>query len=324
MDEEAFGFSVMLPFSPTRPEQALAYTALVQRSGARRLWHGQALAMTSDLAFAFAAGAGAPVPTGLGVGLMPLIPPYMAALNARSLAVCTGASAVAGFGTGTPEVQAALAGASYRSPLRATREYVTAVRGLLEDGVVEQTGEYFSVNARMPLIESPPVEIGLGVLRPRMAEVAGELADVAITWLTPPEYLRDVLVPALCKGAARAGRTPPKVTAIVPVAVEDDESALLRMVRAATATHIQGGNYISMLRGAGLEVEGADAEAVARRMVECGVFAGGTVADVAETLASYRKAGADEIVLHVSGVYNTKGGVSAIGDLKSVLAEVGV
>ncbi|MBB6551248.1 hypothetical protein HD593_006043 [Nonomuraea rubra] len=42
------------------------------------------------------------------------------------------------------------------------------------------------------------------MLRPGMARAAGTRADAAITWLTPPSYVRDVLAPALRPPALRA------------------------------------------------------------------------------------------------------------------------
>jgi hypothetical protein len=49
----------------------------------------------------------------------------------------------------------------------------------------------------MPTVPAPHVEVGVGVLRERMAMLAGRRADVAITWLTPIRYLDQVLLPAL-------------------------------------------------------------------------------------------------------------------------------
>ncbi|MET9340893.1 LLM class flavin-dependent oxidoreductase [Nonomuraea sp. NPDC003804] len=55
-------------------------------------------------------------------------------------------------------------------------------------------------------------------LGPAMARVAGEPADVAITWLVPAAHLRDLIVPALREGAEAAGRPIPRLVSLVPVA----------------------------------------------------------------------------------------------------------
>lgn len=72
--------SVLVPFLPRRPEQALPYAGLVQWTHAARLWQGQAQIVEPHQAFVHSAGTGFRVPTGLGVTLIPLRHPYEAAL----------------------------------------------------------------------------------------------------------------------------------------------------------------------------------------------------------------------------------------------------
>ncbi|WP_308201260.1 LLM class flavin-dependent oxidoreductase [Paractinoplanes maris] len=212
-------YSVLIPFLPHRPEQVLPFAALVWHTPAARLWQGQSLLTEAHQGFAHATGAGFRVPTGLGVTLMPLRHPYEAAMQARSLALTTGQPVVAGFGPGATSLQRALLGRPYGSPLTAAREYLTAVRGLLAGEVVDLDGRYVSCHAALPAHPAPTVELGLGVLRPAMARLAGEVADVAVTWLTPARYLRRTVLPALREGAAAAGRPVPRLTAMVPVAL---------------------------------------------------------------------------------------------------------
>ena len=92
---------------------------------------------------------------------------------------------VAGFSPGPKLFQSALLGAPYASPLTAAREYIVALRGLLDGQEVMQQGEYVSLHGGQPRVPPPPVSLGLGVLRPRMARLAGEIADV-----TPEDEIR--------------------------------------------------------------------------------------------------------------------------------------
>ncbi|MEV6728368.1 MULTISPECIES: LLM class flavin-dependent oxidoreductase [unclassified Streptomyces] len=122
-------------------------------------------------------------------------------MQARSLARLTGHSAVLGLGPATPDFVTALHGEPYKSPRDACVGYLEEVRGLL------RSAEHGGAGAlALPGMDHPGVELGLGVLRPVPARAAGRVADVAIGWMTPPGYLRDVLVPALAEGAAEAGR----------------------------------------------------------------------------------------------------------------------
>ncbi|MDG9694089.1 LLM class flavin-dependent oxidoreductase [Streptomyces mutabilis] len=315
-------YSVLMPFLPRRPEQLLPYAALVEWTGADRLWQGQAMLVEPFQGFAAAAGAGFRVPTGTGVTLMPLRHPYEAAHQVRSLAMTTGESVVAGFGPGGREFQRSLLGAPYASPLTAAREYLTIVRGLLSGKTVELDGEYFSCHAGMVPAVAPRIDLGLGVLRPGMARLAGEVADAAVTWLTPPAYLRDTVRPAMAEGAERAGRATPRLSAIVPVALERPDRDPTELVVASNSRHMRAPHYIDMLRKAGIDIAGEELPAAAKRMLEGDAFVHGTIDAIVEKLTAYREAGADEIVLNLTGVYNVHGPKAAMDDLKQILTAV--
>ena len=53
-------------------------------------------------------------------------------------------------------------------------------------------------------------------------EMCGAEADGAISWVCPGAYLRDVALPAVQRGAEKAGRATPPLIAHVPVCVHDD------------------------------------------------------------------------------------------------------
>ncbi|MFD9253795.1 LLM class flavin-dependent oxidoreductase [Streptomyces bottropensis] len=320
-------YSVLLPFLPRRPEQILPYAGLVHWSNASRLWQGQSVMIEPHQGFVAAAGAGFRVPTGLGVTLMPLRHPYEAALQARSLAMATGQPVIAGFGPGGRPLQRSLLGEAYRSPLTAAREYLSIVRGLLAGESVDIRGEYFSCRAEMPRYPVPGVEIGLGVLRPGMARLAGEVADVAVTWLTPAHYLRDTVLPAIREGAANAsdgkggaGRTPPRLTAIVPLALARPDREPAELALASNAAHLQGAHYIDMLRRSGTDVAGDDPAANAKALVDGGAFLSGDPDELVAKLRAFGAAGVDEVVLNLTGVCNLYGPQAALDETKRILA----
>jgi alkanesulfonate monooxygenase SsuD/methylene tetrahydromethanopterin reductase-like flavin-dependent oxidoreductase (luciferase family) len=313
-------YSVLLPFLPRRPEQILPYAGLVHWSNASRLWQGQSVMIEPHQGFVAAAGAGFRVPTGLGVTLMPLRHPYEAALQARSLAMATGQPVTAGFGPGGRPLQRSLLGEPYRSPLTAAREYLSIVRGLLAGDGVDVRGEYFSCRAEMPRYPAPKVEIGLGVLRPGMARLAGEVADVAVTWLTPAHYLRDTVLPAMREGAGGKGRRTPRLTAIVPLALARPDREPAELALASNAAHLQGAHYIDMLRRSGTDVAGDDPAANAKALVDGGAFLSGDPDELVAKLGAFRDAGVDEVVLNLTGVCNLYGPQAALDETKRILA----
>ena len=52
-----------------------------------------------------------------------------------------------------------------------------------------------------------PLKIYIAANGPRMAELAGEIADGTVGWFQSLEYVRNVTMPAIRRGAERAGRS---------------------------------------------------------------------------------------------------------------------
>ncbi|WP_284575105.1 LLM class flavin-dependent oxidoreductase [Streptomyces sp. 2P-4] len=310
--------SVVLPIVPTRAEQAAPFAAFVQWRAARALWLGQVLLSEQHQIMAQLGGMGLRVPFGTGVSLMPLRHPVQAALEARTLAAVTGHPVTAGFGPGAPAFQRAALGAPYASPLTACREYLHLVRRLLDGAEVDQGGNYFSYTGSLPPTPAPPVEVGLGVLRPGMARVAGEAADVAVTWLAPPSYLRDVILPALRAGAQAAGRPVPRVAAIVPMAAAADGRDVRAALAAGHAGHFAGPHYADMLARAGVGVDPDDPLATAGRLAAAGGALTGGPDELAAGIAAYHEAGADEVVLNNAGVGMLEGPRPVLRDLEAL------
>ncbi|MFJ9733915.1 LLM class flavin-dependent oxidoreductase [Streptomyces sp. NPDC101171] len=311
-------YSILLPVVPARPEQAVLFANLVQWTVAERLWQGQSLVLDSHHLATWLAGIGVRVPMGFGVSLMPMRSPYQAAFEARSVALATGHPVVAGFGPGPLSFQSALMGRPYASQLRACREYATIVRALVsgDDAMVE--GEYFSVAARLPKRPAPRVEVGLGVLRPRMAALAGEVADRAVTWLLPAHYLAETLVPAM-HGADRKLDEPVRTTAIVPLAVAREGRDVTALVEATCGNHLKAPHYQDALRKAGIAVSDQGDAKDAARVADAGAFLYGTVEQIRDRLAEFAAAGVDEVVLNTIGVAQTHGPKAAAEDLLQVL-----
>ena len=78
--------------------------------------------------------------------------------------------------------------------LAVMREYVAVLRGALA-GSAAFEGKHYRAHWTLALPTRPPAPpIYLATLGPKMCELAGEIADGAILWLCPPDYVRDVAV----------------------------------------------------------------------------------------------------------------------------------
>ena len=144
-----------------------------------------------------------------------------------------------GVGPSHKEPMQKIFNADFKAPITHLREYLTVVRTLLNEGSIKFEGRYFQVQADIPAMHSF-VPVMASALRPASFELCGELSDGAISWLCPLTYLRDVALPALENGAAKAGRSAPPLIAHVALCVCDD------IERAITAFKKQFNRYASI------------------------------------------------------------------------------
>ena len=144
---------------------------------------------------------------GLGNGVVPIYPrhPVAMAQAALTLNEMTGGRFRLGLGVSHRASIEAMLGLSVVEPLAVMREYVAVVRGALGTGAAFE-GKYYRVHWSLALPTRPPAPpVYLAALGPKMCELAGEIADGAILWLCPPDYVRNVARPAIERGRRRAG-----------------------------------------------------------------------------------------------------------------------
>ncbi len=129
-------------------------------------------------------------------------------------------------------------GITRAKPLRAMREIVTVVRGLLANETVTFSGEFVHLDGveldyvyqdRRP----KDVPIYIGATGMQMMELTGEIADGAVlNYLVSPDYNQKALE-ALARGAAKAGRTVDDIDRpqLVVCSVHEDRKTALDMAR---------------------------------------------------------------------------------------------
>ena len=116
-------------------------------------------------------------------------------------------------------------GLQHSKPLAHLREYVEVLRTALWDGKVNHHGDFYNVEAMFPRTAQIPVFIS--TLGKKAFQLAGQIADGAITWVCPVPYLINIGIPALRSSAAAAGRSAPILVAHVPVALSEDRASVL-------------------------------------------------------------------------------------------------
>ena len=160
----------------------------------------------------------------LGVGVIPTYPrhPMALAQSAATVQSLAGGRLVLGVGVSHRPVIEGMHGLDYSSQIGHLREYLTVLDALLTEGSVSFAGEHYRVNGSFTVPGTSRVPLIVGALAPAMCRLGGELADGVTTWLAGPRSLEQVVVPAVTEGAEAGGRSPPRVLAGIPVAVDSD------------------------------------------------------------------------------------------------------
>ena len=193
----------------------------------------------------------------LGTGVIPIYARTVCnmAQSFATLDDLSGGRAIAGLGVSHKPVVEHWFGQSIDKPLAEIREYVAIVRAIWR-GEDPPQGEKFRTAFRLLGWEPrPDIPVYLAGLSPGMLRLAGEIADGVVLWLCNPNYIRDVVVPTVREGRAKAGRDADgfDIVAAVPSAVTDDPEAARERLRQELIPYFNLPYYRAMLERSGLD-----------------------------------------------------------------------
>ena len=142
-------------------------------------------------------------------------------------------------------------GIEHNAPLTNLREYIQVVKELLWQGQVDYDGTQYHGHGSLPGAPAPDVPVMASALRRRSFRLCGEVADGAISWVCPGQYLRDVALPEMQRGAAIGGRDVPPLIAHAPVCVHDNPDEVREAARAQLANYPRSPFYQEMFAASG-------------------------------------------------------------------------
>ncbi|MFG2640700.1 LLM class F420-dependent oxidoreductase [Streptomyces sp. NPDC048370] len=248
-------------------------------AGLRSAWFGQTFSYDSPQ---LAAIVGREVP-GLQVGTsaIPIFGrhPLLVSSQAQTAQAATGGRYHLGLALGTRHLTEDGFGIPYERPIALLREFLTALRPLVETGVADFHGELLTATTPLPAA----VPILVAAMGPQALRVTGELADGALPFLAGPRALADHIVPALTAAAEAAGRPAPRVVALVPGVVTSDADAVREKAAETLALYEKIPSYQRVIGLSGAE-----------RAADVAVI--GDEETVAAEVRRYRDAGATEVV----------------------------
>jgi F420-dependent oxidoreductase-like protein len=260
----SFGISLQTspPVSALGGADALTFVAERAReaeaAGVDDIWLNQGLDID---AITVAALVAAEVPRIIvGTAVVPMYPrhPVTLASQAKAAQLAARGRFALGIGLGHQAQVEGVFGVPFDRPIRHLRDYLRALRSLLDTGTAAVRGS--TVTADLSNVSeaalrggvTPRVPLLVAAMGPQALRAAGELADGTLPYLAGPRSLASLIVPAITSAAAAAGRPAPRIAAGVPASVTSDKERA--RTRAFEALGGQAGNpsYQAILEREGI------------------------------------------------------------------------
>lgn len=238
----------------------------------------------------------------------------LTAMGAASLDDISEGRFVLGVGTGHKPVTEQRHGVPFRRPLQHIREYMTIIRRSLTGEQVDFPGEIHDLTAlRLHFPAKRTVPLYMAVLGPRIARMAGEIADGVILHMATEDHVGRVRE-AIAEGAAAVGRDPAEVevACFINCRAADDEEKAKSDIADAILFYGRLHFYREEMRASGLKEEADafeeawahnDAEAarasITERLWQTLPVAAGPD-EISKRVDDYRRAGVDLPIMYAT------------------------
>ena len=175
------------------------------------------------------------------------------------------------------------------------------LRAALWEGKVDHHGHFFNVIVTLPRTAQVPVLIS--TLGKKAFQLAGEIADGALSWVCPVPYLLNTGIPALRTAAAANGRSaPPTLVAYVSVALSEDRHSVMAAGHQVLDMYAKFPFYAKMFADAGFQL--TDSRMVPDNLVDS-LIVSGNEATVAARFTELLAAGLDELMVTLVPIKDT-------------------
>ena len=225
-----------------------------ERIGYESVWVTQ-LPDARDAALVLAAYAAATQWVRLGTGVLPIYTrhPTAMAQMAATLDELSNGRFILGIGVSHKLTVETMWGLRLEHPVEAMREYVRIVQASLHDGAASEEGRHFSANWSYSGPRRGDLPVMISALNPKMLELAGEIADGVVLWMCSPRYIKDVVVPHVTAGRAKAGKQLEgfEIVAAVPISLTADRQAGMGVFRATVERYAGLPYYRRMMDASG-------------------------------------------------------------------------
>lgn len=287
----------------TNAAAAIKTIAAAETAGVQQIW------MTNtpwfpDVLTTLAAAAIKTSIVRLGTAIIPTYPRHPVVLAQEVLALHDIAPGRLRLGIGPSHraIVEDIYGLPQTTPLVHLREYVKVLHSILWDGKVDHHGEFFNVVVEFPRTAQIPVLIS--TLGKKAFQLAGEIADGALSWMCPVPYLLHTGIPLLRKAATASGRSNPlPLVAHVPVTLSQDRDSVMAAGHKMFEMYSKLPFYAKMFADAGFPL--TSDKKVTDEFVN-NMIISGNEDTVATSLTKLLDAGLDELMVSLVPVVDEK------------------
>jgi alkanesulfonate monooxygenase SsuD/methylene tetrahydromethanopterin reductase-like flavin-dependent oxidoreductase (luciferase family) len=244
---------VGLVMDGSNAEVAVKTIVAAEDAGVRQIWMAQP-PWWPDVLTTFAAAATKTSTVRFGTSIVPTYPRHPLVLAQQALALYDIAPSRVRLGIGPSHrfIIEDMYGLQQRTPLAHLCEYVEILHAALWEGKVDHHGDFYNVAATLP--RTPQIPVLISTLGEKAFQLAGRIADGALSWVCPVPYLLHTGIPALRTSAAAVRRSAPLMVAHVLVALSEDRNSILSAGHQLLDFYAKVPFYANMFSNAGFQL----------------------------------------------------------------------
>jgi F420-dependent oxidoreductase-like protein len=244
---------VGLVMDGSNAEVAVKTIVAAEDAGVRQIWMAQP-PWWPDVLTTFAAAATKTSTVRFGTSIVPTYPRHPLVLAQQALALYDIAPSRVRLGIGPSHrfIIEDMYGLQQKTPLAHLREYVEILHAALWEGKVDHHGDFYNVVATLP--RTPQIPVLISTLGEKAFQLAGRIADGALSWVCPVPYLLHTGIPALRTSAAAVRRSAPPMVAHVLVALSEDRNSILSAGHQLLDFYAKVPFYANMFSNAGFQL----------------------------------------------------------------------
>jgi len=186
-------------------------------------------------------------------GIVPIYlrTPALTAMSIAAIDELSNQRAILGLGISHSYIVEEIHGSKILSPLENIREYVGIIRKALSDPEFNLRGGTYAAGTHFVPVRST-IPIYLAVLRSRMAQLAGNIADGVLLNMIPLSYIPQI-IQKVRDGAQEAGKvlTDIEIASYLIATVDDDVDKAAHSIKLQIARYVWMPNYRRMFVAAG-------------------------------------------------------------------------